>query len=62
VFENTVLRRVFGHKRDEVTGEWRKLYNEEIKGLYSSPNIIQVITSRKMRWAGYVEHNGGEEK
>ena len=49
VFENRVLRRIFGHKRDEVTGEWRKLHNEEIKGLYSSSNIIRVIRSRRMR-------------
>ena len=49
VFQNRVLRRIFGHKRDEVTGEWRKLHNEEIKGLYSSSNIIRVIRSRRMR-------------
>ena len=52
VFENRVLRRIFGVKRDEVTGEWRKLHNEELNGLYSSPNIARVITSRRMRWAG----------
>ena len=51
VFENGVLRRVFGPKRDEVTGEWRKLHNEELSDLYSSPNIIRVIKSTKMRWA-----------
>jgi hypothetical protein len=51
VFENSVLRRIFGPKRDEVTGEWRKLHNEE---LYSSPNIIRVIKSRRMRWARHV--------
>jgi len=54
VFENRVLRRIFGPKRDEVTGEWRKLHNEELNGLYSSPNIFQVIKSRRMRWVGHV--------
>ena len=58
VFENGVLRRIFGPKRDEVTGEWRKLYNEELKGLYSSPNIVRVIKSRRMRWAGHVARIG----
>ena len=58
VFENGVLRRIFGPKRDEVTGEWRKLHNEELKGLYSSPNIVRVIKSRRMRWAGHVAHMG----
>ena len=53
-----MLRRIFGPKRDEVTGEWRKLYNEELKGLYSSPNIVRVIKSRKMRWAGHVPRMG----
>jgi hypothetical protein len=51
VFENRVLRRIFGPKRDEVTGDWRKLHNEEFIDLYSSPNIIRVIKSRRMRWA-----------
>jgi hypothetical protein len=50
VFENRVLRRIFGPKRDEVTGEWRKLHNEELHILYSSPNIIRQIKSRRMRW------------
>ena len=58
VFENGVLRRIFGTKRDEVTGEWRKLHNEELKGLYSSPNIVRVIKSRRMRWAGHVARMG----
>jgi hypothetical protein len=54
VFENKVLRRIFGPKRDEVTGEWRRLHNEELYALYSSPDIIRVIKSRRMRWAGHV--------
>jgi len=54
VYENKVLRRIFGSKRDEVTGEWRKLHNEELNDLYSSPNIVRVIKSRRMRWAGHV--------
>ena len=54
VFENRVLRRVFGPKRDEVTGEWRKLHNEELSDLYSLPNIVRVVKSRRMRWAGHV--------
>ena len=54
MFENRVLRRVFGPKRDEVTGEWRKLHNEEFKDLYSLPNIVRVVKSRRMRWAGHV--------
>jgi hypothetical protein len=58
VFENRVLRRIFGPKRDEVTGEWRRLYNEELNDLYSSPNIIRVMKSRRMRWAGHVAHMG----
>jgi hypothetical protein len=52
VFENRVLRRVFGHRRDEVTREWRKLHNEELNDLSSLPNIVRVIKSRRMRWAG----------
>jgi hypothetical protein len=51
VFENRVLRRIFGRKRNEVTGEWRKLHNEELRYLYSSPSIIRIIKSRRMRWA-----------
>jgi hypothetical protein len=54
VFENRVLRRIFGPKRDEVTGEWRRLHNKELYALYSSLNIIQVIKSRRLRWAGHV--------
>ena len=58
VFENRVLRRVFGPKRDEVTGEWRKLHNEELNDLYSLPNIARVAKSRRMRWAGHVARMG----
>jgi hypothetical protein len=58
VFENRVLRRIFGPKRDEVTGEWRKLHNEEFNDLYSSPNIIRVIKSRRTRWVGQVSRIG----
>jgi hypothetical protein len=53
-----VLRRIFGPKRDEVTGGWRKLHNEELHNLYSSPNIIRMIKSRRMRWAGHVARMG----
>jgi len=60
VFENVVLRRIFGPRRDGVTGEWRRLHNEEIKDLYSSPNIVWVIKSRRMRWAGHVARMGEE--
>jgi len=58
VFENRVLRRVFGPKRDEVTGEWRKLHNEELSDLYSFPNIVRAVKSRIMRWAGHVARMG----
>jgi hypothetical protein len=54
VFENKVLRRIFGPKRDEVTGDWRKLHNEELPNLYFSPSIIRMIKSRRMRWVGHV--------
>jgi hypothetical protein len=59
VFENRVLRRIFGPKRDEVTGEWRKLHNEELRDLYSSPCIIKIIKSRRMSWAGHVRERRG---
>jgi len=58
VFEKRVQRRIFGPKRDEVTGEWRKLHNKELNDLYSSSNIIRIIKSRSMRWAGHVAHMG----
>jgi hypothetical protein len=54
VFENRVQRRIFGPKRDEVTGEWRKLHDEELRDLYSSPGIIRMIMARRMRWAGHL--------
>jgi hypothetical protein len=54
LLENRVLRRIFGPKRDEATGEWRRLHNEELNDAYSSPNIIRAIKSRRMRWAGHV--------
>jgi hypothetical protein len=58
VFENRVLRRIFGHKRDEVTGEWRKLHSGELHNLYLSQHIIRQIKSRKIRWAGHVARMG----
>jgi hypothetical protein len=58
VFENRVLRGIFGPKRDEVTGEWRKLHSGELHNLYSSPDIIRQIKSRRMRWAGHVARMG----
>jgi hypothetical protein len=60
VFENMVLRRIFGPRRDGVMGEWRRLHNEELNGLYSSSNIVRVIKWRRMRWAGHVAHMGEE--
>jgi hypothetical protein len=59
--ENRLLRRIFGCKRDEVIGEWRKLHNEELHDLYSSPNIVRVIKSRRMRWVGHVSRMGRGE-
>jgi hypothetical protein len=58
VFENRVLRRIFGLKRDHVTGYWRKLHNDELHNLYSSPNIIRMIKSRRIRWTGHVARMG----
>jgi hypothetical protein len=58
VFENRMLKRIFGPKRDELTGEWRKLHNEELNDLYSAPSIVWVIKSRIMRWAGHLERMG----
>jgi hypothetical protein len=60
VFENRVLRRIFGPKRDEVTGEWRKLHSEELHNLYSSPGIIRRVKSRQVRWAEHVARMGEE--
>jgi hypothetical protein len=60
VFENRVLRRIFGPKRDEVTGEWRKLHNEELNDLYCSPTVVRVIKSRRMRWTVHVARMGEE--
>jgi len=60
VFENMLLRRIFGPRRDEVTGEWRRLHNEELNDLYSLPNIVRVIKSRRMRWARHVARMGEE--
>jgi hypothetical protein len=58
VFENRVLRRIFGPKRDEVTGEWRKLHSEDLSDMYCSPDIVRVIKSRRMRWVGHVVRIG----
>ena len=60
VCENMVLRRIFGPRRDQVTEEWRRLHNEELNDLYSSPNIVRVIKSKRMRWAGHVARMGEE--
>jgi hypothetical protein len=59
IFENRVLRKIFGPKRDAVTGGWRKLHNEELRDLYSSQSIIRVMKSRRMRWMGHVARMGG---
>jgi hypothetical protein len=61
VFENRVLRRIFGPKRDEAIGKWRRLRNEELYTQYSSPNIIRVMKSRRLRWAGHVARMGRGE-
>jgi hypothetical protein len=58
LFENRVLRRIFGQKRDEVKGSWSKLHNGELHNLYSSPNITRTIKSRRMRWAGHIARMG----
>ena len=58
MFENRVLRRVFGPRRDELTGEWRKLHNEELRNLYSLPYIVRVVKSRRMGWSGHLAHMG----
>ena len=60
LFENMVLRRIFGPRGDEVTGEWRRIHNEKLNDLYCSPNIVRVITWRRMRWAGHVARMGEE--
>ena len=60
VLEKKVLKRIFGPRRDEVTGDWRRLHNEELNDLYCSPNIVRVIKSRRMRWAGHVVRMGEE--
>jgi hypothetical protein len=61
-FENKVLRRIFGPKSDEVTGEWKKLHNEEFHDMYSSPSIIRIIKARRMRWAGHAAQIGEKRK
>jgi len=60
VFENMVLRRIFGPRGEEITGEWRRLHNDELNDSYSSPNIVRVIKSRRMRWTGHVARMGEE--
>ena len=56
MFENKVVRKIFGAKKDEITGEWRKLHNAELHALYSSPNVIRCLKSRRLRWAGHLAH------
>jgi hypothetical protein len=58
VFENRVLRKIFGPKKDEVTGEWRRLHNDDLRDVYSSPSIIRIIKSRRMRWAVHAARMG----
>jgi hypothetical protein len=62
LFKNRVLRIIYGRKREEVTGEWRKLHNEELHNLHSSPDIIRQMKSRRMRWAGHVARMGEDRK
>ena len=62
VFTYIMLRKAFGPKTDEVTGEWRKLHNEELNDLYSLPNIVRVVKSRRMRWAGHVARTGEDRR
>ena len=62
VFENRVLRKIYGPKRDEMTGEWRRLHNEELHRLYDSPDVIRIMKSRRIRWAGHVARMGGKTK
>ena len=62
VFENMVLRRIFGPRRDEVMGEWRRLHNQELNDLYTSSNIVRVIKSKRMRWAGHAVSMGEERR
>jgi len=62
MFKNRVLRRIFGPRRDEASGEWKRLHNEELKDLYSSPNTIRVLKSRRMKWAGHVARYGGQKR
>ena len=61
VFENRMVRRIFGSKRDDVTGEWRKLHNDELSDLYCSPNIVWVIKSKRLSWVGYAACMGRGE-
>ena len=62
VFENKGLRKIYGPKRDEMTGEWRRLHNEELHGLYDSPDVVRIMKSRRLRWAGYVARMGEKRR
>jgi len=62
VFENKVLRKIYGSKRDEMTGEWRRLHNEELHGLYDSPDDVKIMKSRRLRWAGHVARMGKKRR